>query len=241
MSEEVVTTHRNDRIARGDGGDKPRRRAIGRTVMSHLEHLGAKIDAFLKKSLLRFAAGIASEEHAKRAVLQDERDGVAVDRVAAFDERKRRPDKSQSYAVVGAPLHSGAGIDDRHAFARSRRNGIAIGMAGVPLTAVVELRDAQAPEHGCDAAGVIAVRMRQDQGVDLMDSVTEQKRHDDTLAHALGDGVVARHAAAFESPAGVHHQRVTSWRLNYDCIGLPNVEHRNAQPPVNGTRRPQHV
>ena len=54
--------------------------------MSHLEHVGVKVDALLQKPVLGFAAGIAGEEHAKRPVLQDERHGVAVDRVAAFDE-----------------------------------------------------------------------------------------------------------------------------------------------------------
>ena len=209
--------------------------------MSHLEHVGVKIDTLLQKPYLRLAAGIASEEHAKSSVLEDERDRVAVDRVAAFDERYRRSDKAQRYAIVGAPLHSGTRIDDRHALAHCRRNGIAIGVAGITLTAVVELRDAQVPQHGGDAACVIAVRMREDQCVDVVDSVAEQKRHDGALAHAFGDGVVARHATALESSASIHHQRVTPRRLDDDRIGLPDVEYRDAQSPLKRTRRPQHV
>ena len=115
--------------------------------MSDFKNVGVKVEAFVQEPFLRLAAGIAREEHAEASVCKKECDRVAVDRVTAFDEGERRPDKSQGHAIVGTPLHSGTRIDDGHAFTVSGCYRVAIGMAGVALTAIVELRHAQAPRR----------------------------------------------------------------------------------------------
>ena len=57
-------------------------------MVADFENIRLQVDPLIKKSTLRSYTGVASEEHSKRAILQDERDGVVVDRILTRNERK---------------------------------------------------------------------------------------------------------------------------------------------------------
>jgi hypothetical protein len=190
--------------------------------------------------LLGFASGVTSEEHPETAVFEHEGDRVAVDRITTADEWKRRADKAQPDAVVGAPAGAGARQQDGNALRPGGFDGIAISMPSVDLTAITKLAHSEPSQHRCDAAGVVAVWMRDEQRIDRVDPVSQQKRYDDAFSHAFGNGVVVLRSA-FEPATGVHKQRMTARRLNDDRIGLSYVENRHAQTFVQRARRPQHV
>lgn len=82
VSEEVVPAHRDDRVARVDGGDERWRRRVGRPVVANLQHRATQVDAFVEESRFGGGAGVAGEEHAERAITQYERNRVFVDVVA---------------------------------------------------------------------------------------------------------------------------------------------------------------
>ena len=84
------------------------------------------------------------------------------------------------------------------------------------------------------------MRMRDDDRVEIVNSVTQEERHDDAFADCFGDGAAALRAA-FEPAAGVDEERVAARRLNHDRVGLADVEHGDAQAPVHRARRPEHV
>ena len=207
--------------------------------MPHLQDVRAELDAFCKKPPFRLAARIAREEHPKAPVLQHERDGVAVDRVGPADEGQRRADELQRDAVVGVPVCRGARIQNRDAFRARRFHRVAVRVPPVALAAVGQLDNAKPPQHGRDAADVIAVRVRDDDGVDGVNSLAQEKRHDGALADAFGDGAVDLWPA-LEAAARVDQEHVTARRLDDDRVGLADVEHGDAQPRVDAARRPQH-
>ena len=169
-----------------------------------------------------------------------ERDRVFVDVVArAADERQRRSEKAQRDAVVGA-ANARPRADRRSERLRSRRRErVLIRVAAVTLAAIGKLGDAKLAQDRRDAADVIAVRMRNDDRVERVDSVAQEKRHDDSLADRFGDGAVALRAA-LEPSAGIDQQRVAARRLDDDRVGLSDVEHGDAKTVIDGARRPQH-
>ena len=86
---------------------------------------------------------------------------------------------------------------------------------------------------------MIAVRMGENEGVDRVNTMPQQKRHHDALAHAFGNRIFTARTA-FESPSRIHEQGVAAWSLYDDRIRLSDVEHGDAQPRVVEARRPEH-
>ncbi len=105
-------------------------------------------------------------------------------------------------------------------------------MTPVALAAVGDFGDAQMAQHRRKAAGVVAVRMREHDGVDRVNAVPQEKWDDGPFADALGDRVVAL-PPAFQPATGIDEECVTSRCLNHDCIGLPDVEHGDAKARIN--------
>src|ERR1700722_14018134 len=130
-------------------------------------------------------------------------------------------------------------MQDGHAGGLGGRDRVAVGVAAVALAAVVELGDADPAKHRCNAAGVIAVRMRENQRVEFVDAVAQEIRHDRAFADALGNRIAAARSS-FEPPTGVDQERVAARRLDYDSVGLSDIEHRYAQTPVERLRRPEY-
>lgn len=75
----VTTRHSTANIA-------PRSRLSGLNKIAW--HVCEQIDPFVQKVPLCSTAGVSGEEHAELHVLQDERNGVVIDRVGAFNERQ---------------------------------------------------------------------------------------------------------------------------------------------------------
>jgi len=115
--------------------------------MADLKHLRMKIDVFGQKPLFRCDTCIAREQHAKRAILQDERDRIVVDRVLSTDERQRRADKRQREAIVGMPHVARARKHDGYAIRGCGVETIVIRMSAVRLPAVGDFVDANLVEH----------------------------------------------------------------------------------------------
>ena len=82
---------------------------------------------------------------------------------------------------------------------------------------------------------MIAVWMRDDQGVELVDAATQKVRYDDAFADSLRGRIVAL-LPAFEASARIDQKRVTGGRFHDDRIGLPDVEDRDAETPVVSAR-----
>ena len=59
---------------------------------------------------------------------------------------------------------------------------IAIGVAGVSLSAVEKYIGAEHPDDGRDSTDMVAMRMRQQDRINMMDPLSDQKRYDDLLA-----------------------------------------------------------
>jgi len=153
--------------------------------MADLQNGGVQIDTRREEPAFGRDACIAREEHPKGAVFEHERYRVVVDVVAGVrEERQLGSDEAQGDAVA-PPDRAGARIDDRHRIGARGRDGVAIGAPAVRLSAVRERSDAQDAQRRRDPAGVIAVRVAQDDGVERVDAVPQQERHDDPLADAF--------------------------------------------------------
>lgn len=187
-----------------------------------------QVDAFREKSLLCRASGVAGEEHAKRPVLQNECDRVVVDRVAAADKWHRRADEAQRHTVIRLPDRARARVNNRHAARMCCVETIVIRMSAIRLTAVSDLRDAQSAQHRRTSADVIAMRMRNDHRIDMVDALANEKRHDDSFADTLGYRIIAL-GAAFQPAAGVDEDRMMPRCLDRDRVGLANIEDGNSQ------------
>ena len=146
------------------------------------------------------------------------------------------PMKRKRDAVVRSPLDAGAKVNDRYTLASCRSQRVLVGVAPVALAAVGDFGDAQMAQHRRKAAGVVAVRMREQDGVDRVDAVPQKKWNDGPFADALGDRIVAL-PPAFQPATGIDEERVTSRRLNDDCVGLSDIEHGDAKTRVNAARR----
>ena len=130
-------------------------------------------------------------------------------------------------------------MEDGHAGSLGRRDRVAVGVTAIPLSAVVELGDADPPKHRCNAARVIAVRMRENQRVEFVDALPQKIGHDRAFADELGNRIAAARSS-FEPSTRVDQERVAARRLNHDSVRLPDIEHRYAQTPVERLRRPEH-
>jgi len=75
---------------------------------------------------------------------------------------------------------------------------------------------------------MVAMRMRQQNRVDVMDTLPNQEWHDNFLADRFRHRCTVAGLVAFETTAGVDHNRVSARRLNQDCIGLPDVDEGDA-------------
>lgn len=92
----------------------------------------------VKPSPCGFCAGVAREEHAEAAVLQDERKRV-VDVVSRMREkRKRRTDERLREAIIGSRNGTGARIDDRRTLRFCDLQRVVVGEAGIVLPAVAK-------------------------------------------------------------------------------------------------------
>jgi hypothetical protein len=143
------------------------------------------------------------------------------------DERHGRPEEMQRHAVVETPLESRARINDRQPLRARRFQRDSVGMSAVTLSAIGKLGHPDSSQHGRDAACVIAVRMRQHDGVESMNAASQQKRYDDAVADRFGAGIVAL-ASAFQPAARIDEKRVARRRLHHDGVGLSHIEHRDA-------------
>ena len=133
------------------------------------------------------------------------------------------PRKCKRNAVIGAPLHAGTRINDGYAFTARDAQAILIRVSAVRLPAICDLCDAYLTQHRRAPTDVIAVWMRDDQGVELVDAATQKERYDDAFADSLRGRIVAL-LPAFEASAGVDEKRVAGGRFDDDRIGLSDVE-----------------
>jgi len=207
--------------------------------MPNFQHVGVEVDVLGQEAAFRFTSRIAGEEHPKTAIFQQKSDRVAIDGIAPADKGQRRTDEVKYDAVIGMPARCRAWVKNRYALGACRRDRISVGMAAVLLSTVDDLSDSQPPQRGSDPAGVVAVRVRDHDGINAMDAVSLQKRHNGSLADAFRDGAVGLRAA-LEPAARIDEQRVTARRLNDNRIGLPDIENRHAQAPIDSARRAEH-
>ncbi len=84
---------------------------------------------------------------------------------------------------------------------------------------------------------MVAMWMREQNRVDMMDALTNQERHDDFLADRFRCGRTVAGLVSLESSAGVDHDRMPARRLNQDRISLSNVDEGNPQVIPGRPRR----
>jgi len=77
------------------------------------------------------------------------------------------------------------------------------------------------------ATNVVAVRMRQQNRIQMMDARSNQKRYDNGLANMFCGGISSGVCSAFQASACVDQQGVTARRADEDRIRLADVEHRD--------------
>jgi len=88
-------------------------------------------------------------------------------------------------------------------------------------------------------AVMVAMRMRQENRVEVMDPLPDEKRHDNFLADRFCCRRAVAGLALFETTAGIDHDCVRARRLHENRIALPDVDKRYAEIVPRRPRRPQ--
>ena len=112
-------------------------------------------------------------------------------------------------------------------------------MPGIVLAAVEEYVRTKRSQNRRNSANVVAMRMREQNCIDVMDTLTDEKRYDDFLADQLGVRVRLAGFVTFEAPAGVDHDRVSARGLDENPVALPDVDEGNSEIVARHSRRPQ--
>jgi hypothetical protein len=109
---------------------------------------------------------------------------------------------------------------------------------------LVNRRDELVPTIGLSRSVCInflelAVRMREHDRVDMVDTLADQERNDDPFPDGFSDGASVLSRPALELPARVEHDRVPTRRLNDDRVTLADIQERDPQIVTRRTRRPE--
>jgi len=71
---------------------------------------------------------------------------------------------------------------------------------------------------------MVAVRMRQENCIKMMDALPNKERHNDLLADRFRGRNAVTRLVAFEATAGVDHERMPARRLHEDRVPLADID-----------------
>src|ERR1700678_4119027 len=105
---------------------------------------------------------------------------------------------------------------------------VVVRMSAVLLSAVEEHVSAKGAENRSDSANMIAMWMRQENRINVMNALAYEERHNDFLTDRFGHRRAVARLVAFEPTSGVNHDCMSARGLNEDRVGLPDVDEGDA-------------